>query len=42
MYAYRCRKCGTIINEDIYTDNKGLCDYCYYQKNDIVEKLHIV
>ena len=31
FYKY-CKECGEQIEEDIYEDNDGLCDYCYINK----------
>jgi hypothetical protein len=31
FYKY-CRICGDMIDEDIYDDNDGICDYCYINK----------
>ena len=28
FYKY-CKGCGEVIDEDVYDDNEGFCDYCY-------------
>ena len=35
LYKY-CKVCGCIIDEEIFDDNDGLCDYCYIE-NKIME-----
>jgi NMD protein affecting ribosome stability and mRNA decay len=35
-----CKNCGKSIDEDIYDDNKGLCDDCYIERKTYREYLY--